>query len=360
MKIAISTGGGDAPGLNAVIRAATFAAIGLGFEIWGIRRSYEGLLDDGKGVVKLDRDTVRGIAFLGGTILGTTNRGDPFAFPVRQPDGSVATLDRSEEVIRAFRRFRFDALVAIGGDGSLEIARRFSEKGLPVVGVPKTIDNDLAATDISFGFDTAVSVATDALTRLHTTAESHERVIVCEVMGRYAGWIALYSGLAAMAHAILIPEIPFEIDRVCEKIMDRELRGRRFAIVVVAEGAAPKGGSMSTLGPGEPGRKEPRLGGIAERVAEEIAKRTGKDTRAVVLGHIQRGGMPTALDRLVALRFGAAAVRACAEKRFGTMVALRPPNVVTVPLAEAVRHKSVPLDGDVMETARALGIAFGD
>jgi 6-phosphofructokinase 1 len=303
---------------------------------------------------------VRGITFLGGTILGTTNRGNPFRFPVRRADGSYAEVDRSDEVIRAFRHHGFDALIAVGGDGSLKIAQRFHEKGLPIIGVPKTIDNDLAATDLTFGFDTAVSVATDAIARLHSTAESHERVIVCEVMGRYAGWIALHSGLAAMAHAILIPEIPFDIDRVCEKIRERELRGRRFAVVVVAEGAKPKGGEMSTRGAAEPGREEPRLGGVAERVAEEIGRRTGKDTRSVVLGHIQRGGTPSAVDRLVALRFGAAAIRAAAEGKFGTMVALRPPNVETVPLAEAVRHKSVPLDGDIVETARALGISFGD
>jgi len=252
-----------------------------------------------------------------------------------------------------------DALVAIGGDGSLAIANVLSEKGVRVVGVPKTIDNDLAETVVTFGFDTAVSFAAECVDRLHSTAEAHDRVMVVEVMGRYAGWIALNSGVAATADAILIPEIPFNIDFVCDKITDREARGRRFAIVVVAEGASPEGGSMMVKGE-EIGR-EVLLGGIGEYVAKEIGHRTGKETRSVVLGHIQRGGRPTTFDRLLALRFGAAAIRLIEEGTFNHMVALDPPVVRAVPLEVATsRMKTVPLDSDTVLTARDLGISFGD
>ena len=358
-RIAINTGGGDAPGLNAVIRAIVLSALRRGWDVVGIKKGYEGLLDTSK-IIQLDRESVRGITHLGGTILGTTNRGDPFQYPVKLPDGSRSMMDRSDEVVDNFKRLRIDALIAIGGDGSMRIAHAFADKGLPVIGVPKTIDNDLVGTVITFGFDTAVTVATDALDRLHSTAEAHERVFVVEVMGRYAGWIALHSGVAATADAILIPEIPFDIGVVCEKILDREARGRHFAIVVVAEGAKPAGGKMVTKGPKEAGR-EVRLGGIAEQVAAEIEARTGKETRTVVLGHLQRGGRPTTFDRLVSLRFGAAAVRLAAARTFDVMVALDPPNIRTVPLSAAIsRMKSVPLDADTVLTARELGISFGD
>jgi 6-phosphofructokinase 1 len=362
MRILMQTGGGDAPGLNAVIRAATLAAIGRGWEVWGSRNSYNGLLgEEGpEGLVRLDRARVRGITFLGGTILGTTNRGDPFRWPVRQPDGEPATVDRSDEVVRAFQRMRFDALIAIGGDGSLEIAHKLGEKGIPVVGVPKTIDNDIAGTSVTFGFDTAVNVATDGIERLHSTAEAHERVMVCEVMGRYAGWIALASGLAGTADVILIPEIPFSMEAVADKVLERERDGRSFTIIVCAEGAVPEGGSLVTKEVDESGRHEPLLGGVAALVAREVHLRTGKDTRSIVLGHLQRGGSPTAYDRNLALRFGAAAVRAIAEGRFGTMVALARPDVALVPLAEALKHKPVPVDCDLVKTARELGVSFGD
>jgi 6-phosphofructokinase 1 len=357
-RIAVNTGGGDAPGLNAVIRAVVLAATERGWEVLGIRRGYIGLLDTSK-IVQLDPDAVRGITHLGGTILGTTNKGDPFEFPVTLPDHATKLVDRSDEVVENFKRLGIDALVAIGGDGSMRIASRFADKGIPVVGVPKTIDNDLTGTVATFGFDTAVTVATEALDRLHSTAEAHERVMVVEVMGRYAGWIALHSGVAATADAILIPEIPFEIERVCDKIMDREAHGRRFSIVVVAEGAAPRGGAMS-IRDEEIGR-EVRLGGIGEVVAREIQERTGKETRTVVLGHIQRGGRPTTFDRLLALRFGAAAVRLIEEGTFNHMVALDPPVVRAVPLEEATsRMKTVPLDSDTVLTARDLGVSFGD
>jgi len=357
-RIAINTGGGDAPGLNAVIRSAVLAAVGRGWDVLGIRRGYTGLLDTSK-IIQLDANAVRGITHIGGTILGTTNKGDPFEFPVTLPGQPTTLVDRSDEVVENFRRLKIDALIAIGGDGSMRIANRFAAKGLPIVGVPKTIDNDLSGTVATFGFDTAVTVATDAIDRLHSTAEAHERVMVVEVMGRYAGWIALNSGVAATADAILIPEIPFNIDFVCDKITDREARGRRFAIVVVAEGASPEGGSMMVKGE-EIGR-EVLLGGIGEYVAKEIGHRTGKETRSVVLGHIQRGGRPTTFDRLLALRFGAAAIRLIEEGTFNHMVALDPPVVRAVPLEVATsRMKTVPLDSDTVLTARDLGISFGD
>jgi 6-phosphofructokinase 1 len=281
--------------------------------------------------------------------------------PVKKPDGTVETCDLTDRVVDNFRKLGFDALIAIGGDGSLSIARGLYEQhGLPVVGVPKTIDNDLLATVVTFGFDTAVGTAVDALDKLHSTAESHDRVMVVELMGRYAGWIALNAGVAAGADVILIPEIPFQMESVCEKILDRERRGRHFSIVVVAEGATPVGGKFSTIGEKEVGR-EVRLGGIADQVAKEISKRTGKETRSLVLGHLQRGGQPSAFDRLIALRFGAAAVRLVQKGEFGKMVALDPPEVKAVPLREATdRLKTVPLDCDTIISAREIGICLGE
>jgi len=357
-KIAVNTGGGDAPGLNAVIRAATISATRLGWEVWGIREGYTGLLDMPReeGLVRLDRAAVRGITHIGGTILGTTNKGNPFEWPT----GNGSVKDRSDELLARFGEEGLDALVAIGGDGSLRIASALHAKGLPVVGVPKTIDNDLASTVVTFGFDTAVTTATDAIDKLHSTAESHRRVMVVEVMGRYAGWIALNSGVSGTADVILIPEIPYDIEKVAGKIREREERGRHFAIVVVAEGARPVGGDMAFAAAKEAGREQ-RLGGAGERVAEGIARLTGKETRTLVLGHLQRGGAPTTFDRLLALRFGAAAVRTLEAGATGVMVALDPPCVKTVPLAEAVeRTKTVPLDSDTVLTARSLGICLGD
>ena len=360
MRIALSTGGGDAPGLNAVIRGAVLAAVHRGWAVYGIQRGFGGLLG-GDRVVALGPDEVRGITHVGGTILGTTNRSSPFKWPVTQADGSVKEVDRSDELIAAFRAHGFDALVMIGGDGSLNIALRLYEKGLPVVGVPKTIDNDVGGTQATFGFDTAVSTATDALDKVHSTAESHDRVIVVEVMGRYAGWIALNSGVSGGADVILIPEIPFDIDSVCRKIKERDARGRHFSVVVVAEGAVPKGGARVLKGPPGAGGAMERLGGIAETVACEIEKRTGKETRSLTLGHLQRGGTPTTFDRLMALRFGAAAVRCIASKIFGVMVAYQPPTVGAVPLKEALaKPKLVPLDSDTILTARELGVCLGD
>ena len=357
-RIAINTGGGDAPGLNAVIRAVVLAAEEMGWEAYGIDRSYDGLFEEG-GVYRLDRASVRGITHLGGTILGTTNRGNPLRWPVTQADGKVTYEDRSSAVIEAFEAHELDALVAIGGDGSLTIAHQLFKAGLRVVGVPKTIDNDLAATELTFGFQTAVETATDAIDKLHSTAQAHARVMVIELMGRTAGWIALESGVAGTADVILIPEIPYDLDKVCEKIESRYSQGRRgFAMVVVAEGAFPKGG--------EPHFKrkdggQVRLGGVAEEVGIAINQHTGRETRSLVLGHLQRGGGPNAYDRLLSLRFGAAAVRLINDAAFGCMVALEGTSIHAVPLGQAIaKIKTVPLDSDVIATARSLGICLGD
>jgi 6-phosphofructokinase 1 len=361
-RIAINTGGGDAPGLNAVIRAVTLSAGRLGWEVYGIRRGYGGLLGDAPepGVVPLDVPTVRGITYRGGTILGTTNRGNPFEWPVQNPDGTRGVVDRSDELVAAFQRHGFDALVAVGGDGSLRIAKRLMDKGIPVVGVPKTIDNDLGATEVTFGFHTAVQTATDALDKLHSTAESHERVFVVELMGRTAGWIALTAGLAGTADVILIPEIPYDIARICAKVEARYQQGRRFAIIVAAEGAVPLGGEASVVEKGTAGYA-PRFAGVAERLAHELWERTGRDCRSLVLGHLQRGGTPTAQDREIALRYGAAAVRLLQAGQFGTMAALHNDEITAVPLAEAVAEiRRVPVDFDGVRTARELGVSLGD
>ena len=359
-RVGILTGGGDCPGLNAVIRAAARTAFNMGWEVYGIEDGFDGLLT--KSVRRLSRRDVRGILQLGGTILGTTNRRNPFLYPVSK-NGTVVETDRSAEVVRNFRALGLRALIAIGGDGTLGIAEKLFRKGIPVVGVPKTIDNDIPATLITFGFDTAVSTATDALDRLHTTAEAHKRVMVVEVMGRYTGWIALHSGVAGGADVILIPEIPFDLDKVCDTIRARERVGRDFSIVVAAEGAAPVHGRMMTQGPREAGR-EVRLGGIAEWLAAAIATRfDGKETRSLVLGHLQRGGPPTSFDRLLGTRFGAGAMRLVAEKKYGSMVGLDPPRVLAIPLRAAVgkgKLKTVPLGSDTIRSARDMGIGFGD
>ncbi|MFI5309738.1 MAG: 6-phosphofructokinase [Gemmatimonadales bacterium] len=359
MRIALSTGGGDAPGLNAVIRAAVLSAIDRGWHVLGVKKGYAGLLGDDE-VIPLTRDEVRGIAHLGGTILRTTNRGNPFSYPVKQPDGTFKEVDRSDELLDNARNLGINAFISIGGDGSLAIAQQLAKKGARVVCVPKTIDNDVSGTITTFGFDTAVTTAMEAIDKLHTTAESHDRVIVIEVMGRHAGFIALHSGVAGAAHAILIPEIPYDIDRLCAAIMDRERRGRHFDVVVAAEGAYPGGGKESVLGASLPGQDR-RVGGIAELLARQIQDKTGKECRSLVLGHLQRGGMPTGYDRLLATRFGGAAVQAVEDGKWGQMVALQSPNIVTIPIEEALREpKRVELGHDLMKTARRLGISFGD
>ncbi|HBT96881.1 MAG TPA: 6-phosphofructokinase, partial [Desulfobulbaceae bacterium] len=291
-KLVISTGGGDAPGLNAVIYAVVHSCYRRGWEVYGSKSGYGGFLDI-DAMVQLNIRHVEGIYSLGGTILGSTNKGNPFAKPVENEAGEVQVIDISDKIIRNFKRMGFDCHIAIGGDGSLDIASRFAQKGMPVIGVPKTIDNDLQGTERTFGFDTAVSTATEALDKLHSTAKSHDRVMVVEVMGRDSGWIALYSGISGGADVILMPEIPFDMEAVCEKIADNELYNKHYAIVVVAEGAVTKDGQVFNKGMGELGREGVVLGGVGEWVASEIRERTGKDTRSLVLGHLQRGGSPT-------------------------------------------------------------------
>jgi 6-phosphofructokinase 1 len=355
-RIGVLTGGGDAPGLNAVIRAVVKAANNRNCETIGLEDSFDGLIEPDRWRKLTPRD-VTGILRIGGTILGTTNRGNPFAYPVETSGG---TRDYSSRCVEMFHQLRLDALVVIGGDGTLTIAHEFHKRGLPLVGVPKTIDNDIVETTITFGFDSAVSFASDAIDRLHTTAQSHHRVMVVEVMGRYAGWIALYAGVAGGADVILIPEVPFDLHRVAERIKTRDRYGARFSIVVVAEGAKPWGGSLSIVKAGDAATAE-RLGGIGARVAEQLEQLTGKESRNVVLGHLQRGGAPTSYDRMLATRFGSRAVELLMDGQFGQMVAYHPPDIVAVPLEKIVgRTRNVPLDSDAIRTARAMGISLGD
>jgi phosphofructokinase-like protein len=360
-RIAINTGGGDAPGLNAVIRSVALSALNRGWEVVGIPRGYEGLVDDHPSLITLDRQAVRGIVHLGGTILGTTNRGDPFRYPVKR-DGVVVSMDVSGRIVQHFRELGIDALVALGGDGSMTLARRLHESGVPrVIGVPKTIDNDLRGTDVTFGFATAVATTTDALDRLHSTAAAHRRVMVVEVMGRDAGWIALHAGIAGGADVILIPEIPFTFERVCEKIRDRYERGHDFAIVVVSEGAKETGrDAVYKLGR-DSFKEHAVLGGIAEHLSRRIEEATGCESRSVVLGHLQRGGSPVSFDRLLAQRMGCAAVRFLAESKDSGMVAQVGGEIRLLPFEDVTGGiRGVDVAGDEVATGRDLGICFGD
>ena len=355
-KIGVLTGGGDAPGLNAVIRAVVKAASNAGIQVIGLEDSFDGLIYPEKSRILLPRD-VTGILRLGGTMLGTVNTGNPFLTPIVTPQG---TFDYGDRVVEMFGQMELDALVCIGGDGTLAISYEFYKKGIPLVCVPKTIDNDIVGTTSCFGFDTAVSFATDAIDRLHSTAEAHRRIMVVEVMGRYAGWIALHSGVAGGADVILIPEITYDLEKVAQCVRDRDKLGARFTIVVVAEGAHPKDGGFTLIEEAHGGHAE-RLGGIGIRCAAQLEELTGKETRYVVLGHLQRGGSPTAFDRTLATRFGGKAVELLMKGQFGKMVANHPPDLVPVPLGEVVgKTKTVPLDYDLLLTARALGVAFGD
>ncbi len=354
-RIGVLTGGGDAPGLNAVIRAVVKSATNAGIECIGLEDSFDGLVYPERSRLLSLRD-VTGILRLGGTILGTTNRGNPFDYPVNAGTGST---DYSKRCLDNARALKLDAIVVIGGDGTLSIAHEFHRRGLRVVGVPKTIDNDIVETTMTFGFDSAVAFATDAIDRLHTTAEAHKRVMVVEVMGRYAGWIALYAGIAGGADIVLIPEIPFDLERVAAHVMDRDRWGARFSIVVVAEGAHAAGEARSVVTTAKD--RVERLGGIGQRVAAGIEKLTGKETRFVVLGHLQRGGSPSSYDRMLATRFGSFAVDLILRGQFGVMVALRSPDIVAVPLERVVgRQRTVPQVSDVIQTARNVGISFGD
>jgi phosphofructokinase-like protein len=357
-RIAINTGGGDAPGLNAVIRAVTLSAISRGWEVIGIRDGYGSFLG-GEPIVRLTRPMVRGIAALGGTILGTTNKGNPFAITVKLAGMRRAKLG-AEIVVEGLRKAKVDGLIAVGGDGSLEIGYKLMRQGVPVIGVPKTIDNDLMHTNVTFGFDTAVQTATEAIDKLHSTADAHDRVMVVEVMGRYAGWIALHAGISGSCHVVLIPEIPFDIAKICEYLAARRKRGRNYAIVCVAEGAFTLSRGPMFKTPKQKGR-EGRLGGIGEWVAREIQTRIGWETRSLVLGHLQRGGSPSTFDRLLGLRYGAAAIRLAAAGLWGHMVTFNPPNMGHVPLEEiAQRTKRVSIESDTVLTAREMGISFGD
>lgn len=357
-KLAVLTGGGDCPGLNAVIRGIAKSAHQYGLEVLGIRDGFRGAVEG--DFMPLTLNDVSGILPRGGTILGTTNRDNPFAYATNL-NGVTQLLDRSDDVIRNLEERDVDALLAIGGDGSLNIALKFANKGLSVIGIPKTIDNDLMATDQTFGFQTAVDTAQEALDRLHSTAESHHRVMILEVMGRYAGWIALYAGVAGGADVILIPEIPYNLNRVAQSVQQRAKQGKKFSIIVVAEGAKPFGGEM-VVERLVSGRFDPiKLGGIGAKLGNDLEEQFGMETRVTVLGHLQRGGSPNSYDRVLSTRYGVAAVDAALEKEFGIMVALQGRNIVRVPLNQAVdKLKKVPLTDPLLITARALGIEMGD
>jgi 6-phosphofructokinase 1 len=357
-RLGILTSGGDCPGLNAVIRGAVKSAEQLGYDCIGFRKGYEGLVDP-VTYVPLNSKNTSGILTQGGTILGSTNKGR-FVAKVGVDDRTELDVELLAEARTTCEQLNLSGLICVGGDGSLEIANQLYEYGVPTVGVPKTIDNDLSATAFTFGFDSAVACATDALDRLHTTAASHERIMVMEVMGRHAGWIALHAGIAGGGDVILIPEIAWSFDQVCHKILDRETKGKKFTLVVVAEGAELPGGELVT-GEKADNQGQQRLGGIGHVVAAEIQRRLHRETRCVVLGHLQRGGPPTTFDRVLATQFGAHAVRLVHHRRYGEMVCYSPPDIDSVPIPEAIGRLSQvnPLSSEV-QAARALGISFGD
>jgi ATP-dependent phosphofructokinase / diphosphate-dependent phosphofructokinase len=357
-RIGILTGGGDAPGLNAVIRAVVkTATYQYGCEVIGIRDGYDGFIEE-QGVIPLSVENVRGILPRGGTILGAANRGNPYARKVIR-DGKEVTIDVSDEILKAIKRLKMDALLVLGGDGTLHIAHELFEKGAPVIGVPKTIDNDIGGTEVTFGFDTAVNTATEAIDKLHSTAEAHHRVMVLELMGRDAGFIALHAGVAGGADVVLIPEIPFRWEAVADKVRQRAERGMYFSIIAVSEGAKPVGGNQVFSRAGDD-IYVPRLGGIGHRVGDYVEQQ-GFETRVTVLGHLQRGGTPTPYDRWLATRYGAAAVRLAAQGTFDRMVALQANKIVDVSLQAATSSpRRVNLDDDAVITARGMGISFGD
>jgi phosphofructokinase-like protein len=359
-KIGILTGGGDCPGLNAVIRAITKTAIGIyGIEIIGFIDGFKGLVEN--HYRELNFKSVSGIGHTGGTILGTSNRDNPFNYLVSAMGEEPVFADKSAQAVKNINDSGCDGLIVIGGDGTLNIAQRFHEMGVKIIGVPKTIDNDLMATDVTFGFNTAVNTASDALDKLHTTAESHHRVMILEVMGRYAGWIALHAGISGGADVILIPEIPYSLDKIIDKIRFRYRNDKKFSIIVVAEGAAPQGGKMEIQKLVPTSHDPIRLGGIGRKVGQDIEEKTGIETRVTVLGHLQRGGQPIPYDRILSSRYGSAAVDAFVNKEFGTMVSLQGPSIKTVPLTAAIKDiKKVPTDSEIIKTGRAIGISFGD
>jgi len=358
-KIGVMTGGGDCPGLNAVLRAVVKTAmVKYGYEVVGFKDGYRGLvLND---YIQFKSGDVSGILDKGGTILGSSNRDNPFKFRVEN-NGKVNYVDMSDKVIENVNSHGIDCMVLIGGDGTLTSARDFARKGMNVVGVPKTIDNDLSATDTTFGFMTAVDTATEAIDKLHSTAESHHRVMILEVMGRYAGWIALESGIAGGADVILIPEIPYDISRVSDKILERKIEGKHFSIIVVAEGAKALDGKMTISEMDENCPDPVKLGGVGNKVAADIEKLSGIETRVTVLGHLQRGGRPNPFDRVLSTRYGVKAVEMVSEGKFGCMAGLRGDEIKAESLEEAVgKLKTVPPDGELVGIAKSVGVSFGD
>jgi ATP-dependent phosphofructokinase / diphosphate-dependent phosphofructokinase len=356
-RIGILTGGGDCPGLNAVIRGVAKPAHDNGLTVLGIQDGFEGLVE-GKAIQLYNKD-VSGILAQGGTILGSSNKGDPFHWPT-EIGKEIKIMDRSEDAIRNYEGWNLDALIAIGGDGTMHISKKLMDMGMNIVGVPKTIDNDLDATDQTFGHDSAVYVLTWAIDRLHTTASSHHRVIVIEAMGRYAGWIALHGGLAGGADIILLPEFPFEWENVYDKVIERNMMGKRFSLVCVAEGAKPKDGEMVVKAK-DIKRTDPiQLGGIAELVAKKISDSTGLETRYTVLGHLQRGGSPTPYDRILSTKFGTYAIEMVIKKKFGRMVALKGNEITSVTIESAIaKQKLVQKNCQAVQAAKAVGISFG-
>lgn len=359
MRIAISTGGGDCPGLNAVIRAVVRTAIAeKGWQVSGILDGLTGLHDTSR-ITQLDTTSVRDILDRGGTMLGSTNKGNPMRHPVER-DGAIVEVDITGELIERARALGIDAMVFVGGDGTQAIAQRFFEQGFPVVGVPKTIDNDLDATDVTFGFDTAVQIAMEGLDRLRTTAASHDRVMILELMGRHAGWITLHAGLAGDADVILLPEIPYDPDAIVRHLERRRRSGLTHSVICIAEGAYPRGGELAWQTEAKPGENA-RLGGAGEVLQRLLAERSRSESRVTVLGHLQRGGSPSAVDRILGTRFGVHAVDLIAAERFGRMVCLRGTEVDDVPILEAIgRMKAVPVDGSLVRAARAVGVCLGD
>lgn len=356
-RIGILTGGGDCPGLNAVIRGVTKPALDYGLKVFGILDGFEGLVE-GKSIELYNKD-VSGILSTGGTILGSSNKGDPFHWP-EEINGKIKIIDRSKDAIKNYEAWNLDAVIAIGGDGTMHITNKLAKMGMNVVGVPKTIDNDLEATDQTFGHDSAVFIVTEALDRLHTTASSHHRVMVIEVMGRYAGWIALNGGLAGGADVILIPEIPFDWKAIYEKLLMRNMMGKRFSIVCVAEGAKPIDGKLIVKRK-DLKRTDPiQLGGIGEYVAKKIRDDTKLETRYTVLGHLQRGGSPTPYDRILSTKFGTNAIQLAIKRRFGRMVALKGSLVKNVRIEEAISsQKLVKTDDQAVLACHAVGVSFG-
>ena len=358
-RFAVLTGGGDCPGLNAVIRAVAKTFLNNGCEVYGVINGFNGLIND--NIVKMDYETISGILPRGGTILGSTNRDNPFKFAVEE-NGEIVYYDMREKIVENLRKYDIEALVVIGGDGSLNIGAQLARDcGIKVVGCPKTIDNDLSCTERTFGFDTAMAMATEAVDRIHTTAESHHRVLALEVMGRYAGWIALHSGIAGGADVILLPEIPYHIDAVIKKIKQRHDAGKNFSIIVVAEGAKPEGGELSVARIVKNSFEQIRLGGAGEKLVREIEERTGIESRCTVLGYLQRGGSPTAFDRVLCTRYGVAAAEACLRGEYNVMVSLQNDQIVTVYIQKAAAGaRQVPVDSEIIRTARQIGISFGD